>query len=273
MLKIFIYDQIKDTWIEETQILLFHDLAAIFDEDSKQIFVWQGNNIKKSKIKNGLECLEDLLSKTSNYNWKIITKENNFPDIIHQTIDSMLKATKERKQEEKLKYNHFLTIRLSFILLIGILVFIVLSCINLIIPLFSSVINKAYQISASKYNLWLNLYQIFTIFTLIFLACNFIISIYEQEIEMFIFSLIGIIIDIGILLYLRQGIFLFIHQPGSTYSLYLISIDDLTTFILLNLSSILIILCSTFYKLYKFALTYWKYILISSRNDINLGSR
>jgi len=272
MLKIFIFDQVKDRWIEESQILLFHDLAAIFDEASKQIYIWKGNNIKKSKIQKGVESLEYLLSKTPNIQWKIVKKEKKFPDKVQRKIDSMLKATKERKQEEKLKYNHFITIRLSFIFLIGIVIFTVLSFFNLINPLFSPIINDAYQISALKYNLWLELHQIFTIFTLVFLSCNFVISIYEQEQEVFIFSLIGIIISIGIVLYLRQGIFLFIHQPGSTYSLYLISIKNLVIFILLNILSISIILCSTSYKLYIFGLTYWRYIFISSKADINLGS-
>jgi hypothetical protein len=272
MLKIFIFDPIKGKWIEESQILLFHDLAAVFDEDAKKIFIWKGNNIKQSKVQKGMESLEDLLSNFPNFKWKIITKEKEFPDKVHKRISSMLKATKERKQEEKLKYNHFLTIRLSFIVLIGILVFTILSFFNLIMPLFNPIINEAYQISASKYNLWLKIYQIFTILILVFLSCNFVISIYEQELEVFIISLIGIIISIGIILYLRQGIFLFIHQTGSTYFLYLISIKDLIIFILLNLLAILIVLCSTSYKLYKFARTYWKYIFISSKADINLGS-
>jgi hypothetical protein len=267
MQKVFIYDDVKEKWINESDILLFHDLVAVFDDNTNLIYIWKGDKIRKSKLEKGMKGIEDVLSEKEYSKWKLITDEGKFPEGVNQKIDSMLKITKKRKQEEQLKFTHFFTIHLSFIFLLAIVAFAVCSLINLLTPLFNPITNISYQILASEYNLWLKLNQIFTILTLIFLSGNFIISLYERELEMFIFSVIGIIVDIGIILYLRQGIFLFIHQTGSTFSLYLISVPDLISFILLNLTSIGIILGSTSYKLFKFLKTYLKYIFILSKND------
>jgi hypothetical protein len=137
-----------------------------------------------------------------------------------------------------------------------------------LIPLSNSIDAGSYQISAMFYNSWLNSYQAFVVVTLIFCVINVLLGFYEKDIELLIFSLIGIVIDIGIILYLQKGIFLFLHQPGSTESVYLISVLDLTVFSILNLISLFIALFPHIYKLFKFIKIYWKFIYISSKDAI-----
>lgn len=271
MLKIFIYDEVKDRWIDESQILLFHDLAAIFDEEKHSIFLWKGNTLEQSKFQKGLDRLKALLTEMKLNTWKIINAENKFPTKVKRKLEEMLQATKQRKKEENLKFNHLLTIRLTFLFLLMAVVFTIISFINLIRVFFYPKANNTVQISASQYEVWLTLYQVFTILQVICIACNLIISIYEGDIELFIFSLISSIITIGILLYIRYDIFLFLNQRGSTYTLYLIPGKELTTFVLLNSMALSIIFASNSFKLYKFIFTYWNYIIISANNGVELG--
>ena len=89
---------------------------------------------------------------------------------------------------------------------------------------------------------------------------NIIIGLYEMEAQVIIFSLMGLIICSGILLYLQQGIYLFLFQEGSTSTLYLIKIQDITLFYIIILSAIAIFELPNLLKLISFIRTYRKYI-------------
>ncbi|TFG01093.1 MAG: hypothetical protein EU541_00445 [Promethearchaeota archaeon] len=273
MLKTFIYNKEKDKWIEETEILLFHDILAIFDEKSNKIFLWKGPEIKESILIQGKERLKELISTYSEDEWIINEKKETFPNEVHKLLNEMLKPTKERKKEDILKFNHFFTIRLCFLILIGIVIFLVLSLISILIPLFSPRLWGSYIITATFYDYWIISYQSFVIISLILCIINILLGIYERDLDLIIFSLMGIIISIGIILYLQKGIFLFLHQPGSTSSIYYISILEITVFSLLNLIALMIALIPHIYKLYSFGKVYWKFIYLSAEGGIESESR
>lgn len=87
-----------------------------------------------------------------------------------------------------------------------------------------------------------------------------IIGLYEMEAQVIIFSLMGLIICSGVLLYLQQGIYLFLFQEGSTSTLYLIKIQDITLFYMIIFSAITIFELPNLLKLISFIRTYRKYI-------------
>ena len=87
-----------------------------------------------------------------------------------------------------------------------------------------------------------------------------IIGLYEMEAQVIIFSLMGLIICSGILLYFQQGIYLFLFQEGSTSTLYIIKIQDITQFYIIIFSAIAIFELPNLLKLISFIRTYRKYI-------------
>ncbi|MCK4281207.1 MAG: hypothetical protein KAX10_03760, partial [Candidatus Lokiarchaeota archaeon] len=58
------------------------------------------------------------------------------------------------------------------------------------------------------------------------------------------------IMSIGFLLYISQGIFLFLFQSGSTTIIYLISKSDLGIFLLINFIGIIILVFPTIYSIF-----------------------
>ncbi len=272
MKRTFIFDIENENWIEETEILLFHDILAIFDENSHSIYLWKGPEVKETKIEQGKIRLKELISSTSDFKWKINEKNESFPSEIQEILNSMLEPTRERRKEDALKFSRILTIRICFLLLIGITIFNTLSLVSILIPLFFPTSGTSYLISASFYTIWLTLYQAFAVVTIILCIINIIVSLYERDEGVFIISLMGAITNIGIVLYLQKGIFLFLHQPGSTSSLYLILVLDMIIFFLLNLMALLIAFLPNLYKLISFTKVYWKFIYISSKTGIESES-
>lgn len=265
MKRTFIFDKEKDRWIEESEILLFHDILAIFDEESHSIYLWKGPRIKEAKTKRAKERLTELISTISEVKWTINEDKKTFPLEVQKLLDSMLEPTRERKKEDRLKFSHFYTIRLTFLLLVGIVVIHILSIITVLVPLFKPTEGTSFLITAVFYEFWLTIYQVFVVISLILCISNLIIGLFERDIELIIFSLIGIIINIGIILYTERGIFLFLHQSSSTPSMYLILISEMTIFSILNLTTLLIALLPNFYKLLRFIKVYRKFIYISSK--------
>jgi len=262
MLRTFIFNE-ENRWIEEEQILLLHDICAIINSNEMIIYIWTGPEIKKNKLKKAKEKLFKIISNYSEETWKIYEKEKDFPILVKTKIDSMLQITKENKEMGKLKYSRFSTIKLSFIFLIITSILTFISIFLILSLFFTPSIGDTYFISSSSYFLYLNIYRILTITTLIIFTLNSIISAFERDPGIFIFSLLGLIIDIGILVYINQGIFLFIHLEGSTEELFLILKTDFDIFIILNLIELLIVIVPNLYKLYNFYKTYKRYIFIS----------
>ncbi|TXT63598.1 MAG: membrane protein of unknown function [Promethearchaeota archaeon] len=261
MLKIFIYNE-ENRWIEETQILLFHDICAFIDTEHEKIYIWEGPNIKRARKRKAEAQLFSLLSENSDKNWNIIENQNKFPSEITNQIENMLELAKENKKRGKLKYSKFSTIRITFAIITISSFLKILSIFYIASLLFLPSNTSSYQISSTNYFFMLFVYRIITISTLILFSINLLIAFYEKDFWLIILSIIVISIDIGILLYISQGIFLFLFQEGSTDILFLIPKSDFIFFIILNLMALLIETIPIVYETVSFSKTYKKYIFI-----------
>jgi hypothetical protein len=261
MLRTFIFNE-ENRWIEETQILLFHDICAFIDTEDEQIYIWTGPNIKKARKKKAKSQLFSLLSENSDKNWNIIENQTKFPSEIVNRIENMLEIARENKKMGKLKYSTFSTIRITFVLLTISSFLKVLSIAFVANLLLLPSDTTTYQISSSNYFFTLSIYRIITISTLFLFIINFLIAFYEKNLRIIILSIIAVIIDIGILLYISQGIFLFLFQEGSTDTLFLILKSDFILFVMLNSTALLIETVPNVYETVSFFKTYKEYIFV-----------
>ncbi|MFX1302982.1 MAG: hypothetical protein ACFFBV_08300 [Promethearchaeota archaeon] len=259
MLRIFIFDESKSHWIEEEHRLLSHDICAILDEEKEIIYLWSGPKSKKAKFRKGYSQVKELISSFPELNIQFFMAKENFPIEIQNKLESLLESIK-LGNNKVLKFSRFTTIRIYSISIIATVILPILSFLNLSTSLAWSVSNGNYQINNIMYDTWIKNSKIFTIITLILFSINIIIGIIENEHQVIIFSLNGLIISIGILLYLNQGTFLFLFQEGWTLTNYLILQKDIFIFLVLILAAILIFEIPNIYKLISFFKTYRKFL-------------
>lgn len=259
MLRTFIYDDSKSQWIEEEIRLLSYDIFAILDEEKEIIYLWSGPKSNKAKFRKGYSQIKEFISNFPALKIQIVMAKKNFPDEIQNKLEALLESIKLGK-DRILKFSRFSTLHIYSISIIAIIILPILSFLNLITSLFWTVYNENYQVTNTIYNIWINNSKILIIISLIFFSINIVLGVVENESQVIIFSLIGVIISVGLILYLNQGIFLFLFQVGSTLTNYLISQNDLIIFLLLNLSAILIFEIPNIYKLISFFKTYRKFI-------------
>ncbi len=259
MLRTFIYDDSKSQWIEEENRLLSYDIFAILDEEKEIIYLWSGSKSNKAKFRKGYSQIKEFVSTFPALKIQIVMAKKNFPDEIQNKLETLLESIKLGK-DRILRFSRFITIRIYSISIITIIILPILSFLNLITSLFWTVYNENYQVTNTIYNIWINNSKILTIISLIFFSINIVLGVVENESQVIIFSLIGVIISVGLIIYLNQGIFLFLFQAGSTLTNYLISQKDLIIFLLLNLSAILVFEIPNIYKLISFFKTYRKFI-------------
>ncbi|MFW9999820.1 MAG: hypothetical protein ACFE9Q_03955 [Candidatus Hodarchaeota archaeon] len=259
MLRTFIFDDSKSFWIEVEHQLLSHDICAVLDEEKEIIYLWNGPKSKKTKFRKAYSQINELVSKFPEISIQIVMVKKNFPIEIQNKLNYLLESTKLGK-ENILKFNKFTTIRIYSISIIIGVVLPILSFINLSTSLFWPISNGTYQVSSIIYTNWINLSKIITLITIILFIINIIIGFIENEHQVIIFSLISLIISVGLFIYLNQGIFLFLFQEGWTLTNYLILQKDISVFLLLVLTAILIFEIPNIYKLISFFKTYRKFI-------------
>ncbi len=259
MLRTFIYNEFKSKWIEEEHRILSYDICAILDEEKEIIYFWSGPKSNKAKFRKGFSQIKELVSTFPDLNIQFIMTKKNFPVEIQNKLELVIESIKTGK-DQNLKFSRFTTIRIYSISIIAIIILPILSFLNLITSLFWTVSNENYHVTNTIYNSWINNSKILTTISLIFFSINIVLGIVENESQVIIFSLIGVIISAGLILYLNQGIFLFLFQAGSTLTNFIISQKDLIIFLLLNLSAILIFEIPNIYKLISFFKTYRKFI-------------
>ncbi|MFX1390214.1 MAG: hypothetical protein ACFE9Z_09150 [Promethearchaeota archaeon] len=259
MLRTFIFDESKSHWIEEEQDILPHDICAILDEDQEILYFWSGQRSKKAKFRKAHKQLKALTSNFPELNIQLIMSKKNFPNEIHHKINLMLESSK-LKINRVLKFSRFTSIRIYTITLILAVFLPIFLLFYLGTSLSWESFYGNYQISNLLYNGWINNSKVLIIIIIILFSINLLLGIIENEHQVIIFSLIGIIISLGEILYLNQGIFLFIFQEGSTLTNYLISQKDIWVFLLLNLIAILIFEIPNIFKLLSFFKTYRKFI-------------
>ena len=260
MLRSFIFNEIKNNWIEEDEYLFYHDLCAFLDEDNKIIYLWRGPKSTKARYKKGYQLLSELISKDLQLKFQINVLAKYIPDYVKERLDKMLIAAKKQKEISKYKFSKFATIRLHLVFLIISITFPIISLLLLINYVFWPISNDNYVVSAVIYQNWLFYPKVLLVISLIMFILNMIIGLYEMEAQVIIFSLMGLIICSGVLLYLQQGIYLFLFQEGSTSTLYIIKIQDITLFYIIIFSAITIFELPNLLKLISFIRTYRKYI-------------
>ncbi|MFX1309007.1 MAG: hypothetical protein ACFE8C_04855 [Promethearchaeota archaeon] len=259
MLRTFIFDDSKSHWIEEEHRLLSQDICAILDEEKEIIYIWTGPKSKKANFRKGYKQIKELISTFPELNIQFVLAQKNFPIEIQNMVDSLFESIKLRKGKI-LKFSRFSTIRIYSISIIITVILPILSFLNLSTSLFWPKINSNYQVSSINYTRWINNSKIFTLIIIILLSINILIGIIESENQVIIFSLNGLIISIGLIIYLNQGVFLFLFQEGSTLTSYLILQKDIFMFLILILIAILIFEIPNIYKLISFFKTYVKFI-------------
>ncbi|MFW9945235.1 MAG: hypothetical protein ACFFDX_00245 [Candidatus Odinarchaeota archaeon] len=260
MLRSFIFNEIKNNWVEEDEYLFYHDLCAFLDEENQILYLWRGPKSTKARYKKGYHSLNELISKEKQLKIQINVLAKYIPDFIKEKLDKMLIAAQKQKEIGKYKFSKFATIRLYLGFLIISITFPIFSFLLLINCVFWPISNGNYVVSAVIYQSWLFYPKVLLIISLIMFIFNIIIGLYEMEVQVIIFSLMGLIICSGILLYLQQGIYLFLFQEGSTSTLYIIKIQDITVFYIIIFSAIVIFELPNLLKLISFIRTYRKYI-------------
>ena len=259
MLRTYIFSETKSHWIEEENRLLMHDICAILDEESKTIYIWNGPKSTKERFKKGYNLVNELISSFPDSIFQLIVLKKGVPINIQEKLDSMLKDAKKEK-DESLKFSRFTTIRFYFALLLSAVILPLISIINLSSSLFWSGTNGNYEVDSSTFENWIKISKILIIITLILLIINVGIGIIELENQTIIFSINGVIICIGLVLYLNYGIHLFLFQEGSTLYNYFISKRDIVFFLIVSLVAISFFEIPNIYKLISFFKTYRKFI-------------
>lgn len=259
MIKTFIFDENKSHWLEEEHHFLSHDICAILDEDKETIYLWSGSKSRKDKFRKGYKQIKELIANFSDLSIQIVMVKKNFPNEIQEKIDSLVESMKIGKKKV-LRFSRFTTIRIYSISILFAILLPILSFLYLSSSLTWSISNGLYQVNSTMYNSWIENSKFLIFITLMLFSINIVIGIIENENQVIIFSLNGLIISIGLILYLNQGIFLFLFQEGSTLTSYLILQTDIFIFLLVILIAILIFEVPNLYKLISFFKTYRKFI-------------
>ena len=259
MLRTFTFNESKSRWIEEEHQLLLHDICIFLDEERAIVYLWTGPKSSKKKFRKAYRQVKELLSNFPELKIQLLFSEDNFPDEISVNLKTMLESV-EMEKRKTLQLSRIISIRI-FGVSIMITVFLpFLLLLNLYSSLKWTVINGSYLVGNFIYDNWINLSKLYILIILIFLFINLVIGIIEVENQIILFSVNGLIISIGLLLYLNQSVFLFLFQEGSTLNDYLIRSGDLLIFLLLDLVTIMIFETPNIYKLISFFKIYKKFI-------------
>jgi hypothetical protein len=260
MIKVFIYYEKENKWIEELSNILYHDFVAFIDEETKIIYLWNGPQNSKERKKKGTEALNDLINMYTDINFQVKNYNKKTPSLIKNKLNKLLELTKKEQELSGYQYSHFSTIRLhSFFSIVTVILPIIILFI-LGYSLFWDKIGNSYIINARNYNYWLSSASILLLICLLLFIPQLIMGAYEFDKPIIVFSSTSIIICISLLFYLQQGIFLFQFQEPSTGNLYYISETDIIIFLLLILFTILLLEIPILINTIKFFSTYKKFI-------------
>ena len=259
VLKSYIYHDKKNNWLEIDQNLLLHDLCAFLDEKNEIIYIWNGPESNPERLEKGFDSIKNLTSNYPDTTLQLTILTEDIPSDIQKKLDEMLAGIR-KKEEEVQQFTRIVSIRSYFILSLVTISLPIISILNLYLSLFWPISDFNAEISANNYNVWLNISITLMIISLIFFALKIGVGIIEMEHEVIIYSSTGLIICFGIILYLFQGINIFLFQVGSTSSIYLISPVDLAVFLTLNLIAILIFEILDVKKFLVFYNTYRNFI-------------
>ncbi|GAG14592.1 unnamed protein product, partial [marine sediment metagenome] len=132
--------------------------------------------------------------------------------------------------------------------------------INLSTSLLWTTSDGNYEVNNKIFQLWITYSKILTIITLLCFLINLVIGIIEVENQVIVFSIVGLLVCVGLFIYLNFDIYLFLFQEGSTLTNYIILKRDILYFLLINIVSISIFQIPSFYKFISFLKKYIKFI-------------
>ncbi len=259
MYRSFIYSEDKDHWLEENH-LLYHDLCAILDETEKVVYLWNGPKSTSERLNKGKKMIKDLISNYLKDTFQLIILDKKIPPRIQKKLNEMQEEIRKEEQEERGTFSSVWSIRLYFTFSCIAIFLSLISLLNLTLaPSSWSKSNGNIIISNSGFDIWITISVVLTSISLALSFLNIILGIWEQEGQVIVCSLIGIILFIGLLLYLSQGIHLFEFQPGFSSTKYIISQKELNIFRIIVLLLLLFLIPNT-YKLIVFLKKYKKFI-------------
>ena len=260
MLKTYIFNSNDNIWIEEKFTLLKHDICAFLDEDQREIYIWKGPKSTKDKYHRAISAIKPLIEGRATFQLTLKDIDQKLPPYIQKKLDELIKTKSDDEERSKYLFSHFITIRFYFILLIINIVLPLVSVINLAAFFYWSPSGSNYMVMAEFYKYWLSFSSLMMIITILSFSASVLIGIFEQEYQVIVFSSIGLIICIGLLIYLQQGVFLFAFQEGSTELTYFINKTDLYLFFGLIAAVTVIFLLPNIIKLITFFKTYKKFL-------------
>jgi hypothetical protein len=261
MLKTYIFDEANKKWIEEDKSLLYHDLCAILDEERNIIYLWNGPKSSQERLKKGYGLIENLMSKYPTINFQLSMLKKEVPSYIQDRIDIMLNEIKDKDKKDYYNFTRFTTLRFYLIFMLVSVISPLLSFLNLVSSLMWPKIDGNFEIGAEAFNNWLLISFILTIISLLSFSIMIIIGIVEIEYQVIIFSLLGVLVCSGLIIYLQQGIFLFLFQRSSPSPLiYYIRQNDIVEALIVIVLGILVFEIPNMIKLITFIKTYRKFV-------------
>lgn len=262
MLRIYIFKEQNDNWIEEEQNLLLHDHCAFLDDEQKKLYLWNGPKSANEKKKKAQESIKKIISRYPDDLLEIVILLDDIPKEIQNKIDEMLLGVKEEEKKSKLLFNRVYNVRLYFFFTIIALSMTISALINTFLSLFWPASNGNLTVSSNFYNLWINISLWLYILTAASFLITCMIGLWERDFHASIYALAGLLISIGIVLYLSQGIFLFKFELDSTQSTYIISIFEIVILSIALLIPSLIFIIPNCLKLWSFYKTYKEFIIL-----------
>ena len=259
MLRTFIFDDSKSHWLEEEHNLLSHDICVVLDEEKGILYIWRGSKSSKNRFKKGFNQLKGIISNFPDLDIQIMLVKKSFPVEIQTKLNIMIDATKQERATTLL-FSRFITIRVYFLFLLGAIILPIISLLNLSSSLTWKSSNGNLEVNGSFFQLWVKISQNLILVTIIIFIINLIVGIIEVENQVIIFSIIGLVVCVGIYLYLDFGIYLFPFQEGSTLDNYIILRSDIFAFMSINVLLVLFFESLNIYKLISFLKTYSNFI-------------
>ncbi|MFX1279940.1 MAG: hypothetical protein ACFFA3_11025 [Promethearchaeota archaeon] len=259
MLRTFIFDDSKLHWVEENHHLFSQDICALLDDEEEIVYLWRGIKASKKRFKKGYNQIKELISSFPELDLNFMMAEKNFPTQVKEKIDTMLESTKEERIGNLL-FSRFITIRIFFISLSCVVILPIIYTLSLSSSLLWTTNGENYEVSSNIFQLWIANSKIFTIIIIICLSLNLLIGVIESENQVIVFSIVGLMICVGLFIYINFDIYLFLFQAGSTSTRYLILRRDIWYFIIIIISSLLVFEIPNFAKLIVFLKKYKKFI-------------
>ncbi len=268
MLRTYIFSEQHQNWIEEEQKLFLHDHCVILDDERKKIYLWSGPESTQETRENAQEAIKELVSRYPQGFLEYNVLQEKFPENVTKKVNSMLLGAKEEENKSKFQFSQLSAVRLYFISILLSIILSIVAQADLFFSLSWPLSGGNLTVNANTYLFWINFaYWMYVVIGGLYLFAT-LIGVWQKEYQVVIYSSVGVITCLGIVLYLAEGVFLFEFEPGSTLTVYLISLFNIILFLISILLPTLIFVIPNGLKLWKFFKTYQKFIVLENFQDL-----